>query len=392
MLAKRLGTRRSTGKHRLARPLGLALARFRSLSCAIMRLPASASLLSILLAGALSGIGACGGGGGGARSPVQCGAEARVQLNCESEFKYEGRNVEGGFEALGVGSISAKTDEVALRQIDQQTEQYAAQARRLCDEYNSCVVDKETYSTRSENLRRRMSKVPELYDGLKAATDPDARKEALANAYQALVPDEERRELSLELDVRAKKPDQADAFVLGAGSSLPTNTRVSFSLKVSRPAYVYLFQKSPDGTLNVLFPDQRIPLKNPIAASADLRIPAGDASFRLNEKDIGTERVYVVASLEPLASFGQSADRVAAGQKADGQLASVSQIPQNKSGCKQRALELDEDSASPCVRSRGLELDDGAGPGASAEKSSLRARTEAADGVLVQVFSFEHTP
>lgn len=317
-----------------------------------------------------------------------------MPLSCENEFKYEGRNVEGGFQALGVGSVGAKTDEVALRQIDQQTEQYAAQARRLCDEYNACVVDKETYSTRSENLRRRMSKVPELYDGLKAATDPDARKQALANAYQALVPDEERRELSLELDVRAQKPDQADAFVLSAGSSLPTDTRVSFSLKVSRPAFVYLFQKSPDGTLNVLFPDQRIPLKNPIAARADLRIPAGDASFRLNEKDIGTERVYVVASLEPLASFGQSADRVAAGQRADGQLASVAQIPQNNSGCKQRALELEQGDAgaSPCVRSRGLELDDGSGAGASTEKSSLRARTEAADGVLVQVFSFQHTP
>lgn len=353
-----------------------------------MRVRVSA-LLSILVVGVL-GTGACGGGG--ARSPVQCGPEARVQLNCETEFKYEGRNVEGGFAALGVGSLSAKTDEVALRQIDQQTEQYAAQARRLCDEYNACVVDKETYGTRSENLRRRMSKVPELYDGLKAATDPDARKQALADAYQALVPDQERRELSLELNVRATKPDQADAYVLGAGSSLPTNSRVSFSLKVSRPAYVYLFQKGPDGTLNVLFPDQRIPLGNPIAANADLRIPAGDASFRLNEKDIGTERVYVVASLEPLAGFGQSAERVAAGQKPDGQLASLSQIPQNKSGCKQRALELDEGSASPCVRSRGLELEGSSGSSAASEKASLRARTEAADGVLVQVFSFEHTP
>jgi hypothetical protein len=96
---------------------------------------------------------ACGGSGGSdAKAPVQCGGEARVQLDCSTEFKYEGRNIEGGFSALGVGSANAKTDEVALRQIDQQTEQYAAQARRLCDEYNACVLDKDTYATRSENL------------------------------------------------------------------------------------------------------------------------------------------------------------------------------------------------------------------------------------------------
>lgn len=332
---------------------------------------------------------ACGGGGSEAKAPVQCGGEARVQLDCSSEFKYEGRNIEGGFSALGVGSANAKTDEVALRQIDQQTEQYAAQARRLCDEYNSCVLDKDTYATRSENLRRRMSKVPELYDGVKGAANDDARRKALADAYQQLVPDAERRELSFELSVRAKKPNDASATSIGSGASLPTNTRVSFSLRVSRPAHVYLFQKSPDGTLNVLFPDTRIGVSNPLAAATELRIPSGEQSFRLNEKDIGTERVYVVASLEPLPSLAKAAESVAAGQKPEGQLATVAGMPADQSACKQRALELD-DAAPGCVRSRGLELDEA--PATAGEKPSLRARSEAADGVLVQVFSFEHTP
>ncbi len=333
----------------------------------------------------------CGGGGGGgdARQPVKCGGEERVQLSCESEFKYEGRNIEGGFSALGIGAANAKTDEIALRQIDQQTEQFVAQARRLCDEYNACVLDKQTYGTRSENLRRRMSKVPELYDNVKAATAPEQRTKALAAAYQELVPADARRELSLELGVRAKKPDQASASLVTLGSSLPTNSRVSFSLKVSHAAHVYLFQKSPDGTVNVLFPDPRIATKNPIPPEVELRIPSGEASFRLNEKDVGTERVYVVASLEPLANLEQSAQRVAAGQKPEGQLAAVAQIPQNSGACKQRALELDDGTTPPCVRSRGLELEPDS---QSASGASLRARTEAADSVLVQVFAFEHTP
>jgi hypothetical protein len=233
-----------------------------------------------------------------------------------------------------------------------------------------------------------MSKVPELYDGLKAATDDEARRKALATAYQELVPDEQRRELAMELRVNATRPGETMSTVIGPGTSLPTDTRISFSVRVTHPAYIYFFQKSPDGALNVLFPDARIALTNPVAAATELRIPAGEASFRLNEKDVGTERVYVVASLEPLDNIAQAAQRVAGGSPPDGQLASVSSIPANSGDCKQRALELDE-GAPPCVRSRGLELDE-APPGE--EKASLRARTEAADTVLVQVFGFEHTP
>jgi len=335
------------------------------------------------------GCGSGGPGGGEARRPAMCGAEERVQLNCESEFKYEGRNIKGGFSALGVGSADAKTDEVALRQIDQQTEQFVAQSRRLCDEYNACVLDKETYGTRSENLRRRMSKVPELYDSVKAAADPAARTKALSTAYQELVPAEARRELTLELGVRAKKPDQGSTGLVSAGARLPTDSRVSFSLKVSHPAYLYLFQKSPDGTINVLFPDAHIATPNPLPGGVELRIPSGEASYRLNEKDVGTERVYIVASLEPLTNIEQAAQRVAAGEKPVGQLAAVAQIPQNSGSCKTRALELDDSATPPCVRSRGLELDP---EPQNAGGASLRARTEAADSVLVQVFAFEHTP
>jgi hypothetical protein len=335
---------------------------------------------------------ACGGGGGGgdARAPVKCGAEERVQLSCESEFKYDGRRIEGGFSALGFGSASAKTDETALRQIDQQTEQYAAQAKRLCEEYNACIVDKDTYATRSENLRRRMSKAPELYDGLKAAgADPEQRRKALADAYRELVPDEQRRELSLSLAVQAKKPTDAGFGAIAPGSSLPTETRVAFSLQVTHAAHIYLFQKAPDGKLSVLFPDARIAAQNPIPAGTELRIPPGNGAFRLNDKDIGTERVYVVASLEPLPNLAQAASQVASGGEPQGALAKATQVSSNKAdpNCNQRGLELDDSAPAGCVRPRGLELD----PEPASESASLRARTEAADGVLFQVFTFEHT-
>ena len=326
-------------------------------------------------------------------SGMKCGGEDRPQLNCESEFKYESRRFEGGLSVAGIGGINAKSDEAALRAIDQGTEQYVAQSRRLCDEYNKCVVDKEAYSTRSENLRRRMSKVPELFDEVKGAKDDDARKKALGKAYRQLVPDDARRELALDFSVDAQKPGEGGPRAIAAGERLPTGTKVAFIVRPSKGAYLYLFQKGPDGKVNVLFPDTRIGTKNPLAAGAGLRLPpAAGASFKLNDKDLGTERVYLVASLDPVVSLDGAIATAAGGSAPSGALASVTAAQRDSTpGCT-RALELDEGPAPKCTRTRGLELDEEPpGSGAAPERASFRARTEAADSVIVQVFAFEHT-
>ncbi|MBX3210791.1 MAG: DUF4384 domain-containing protein [Labilithrix sp.] len=339
---------------------------------------------------------ACGPSGDPRSSAVpRCDGEERQPLDCQSEFSYDGRKIEGGFSAVGLGGATAKTEETALRAIDKETEQYAAQSRRLCDEYNKCVVDKATYATRSENLRRRMSKAPELLDEVKAATDEDARRKALAKAYTELVPAEARRELSLDFAVEAQRPSEGAARTIAQGESLPTGTKVAFVVRPSKGAYVYLFQKSPDGKVDVLFPDARIATKNPLGAGATLRLPPGAASFKLNDKDIGTERVYLVASLEPVVSLDGALAKAGAGAPT-GALAEVTRAEGRASartGCT-RALELDEGTApsAPCIRSRGLEYSDGderSGPPLA--PASFRARTEAADSVIVQVFAFEHT-
>ncbi len=340
---------------------------------------------------------ACGNGGGGgeAKDPVACGGEQRAQLDCTSEFKYDATNVEGGFSAIGLGSLEAKTEQKALRQIDQETERYVAQSRRLCDEYNKCVIDRETYSLRSENLRRRMNRVPELYEGLKAAADPEQKRKALAKAYEELVPDESRVELALSFSVLGRKPDQADTVPLSEGASLPTGSRVAFAIQVSRAAHVYLFQKSQSGEVNVLFPDPRITVQNPIAAGTELRIPQGGASFKLDEKDVGTERVFVVASLEPVTALSQAVAGLQSGSQPAAPLQKLTQIGSG-SDCNTRALSFEEDQpAAGCTRQRGLsfESDDGGkSVGASASPASIRAKTEAADTLIARVFTFQHTP
>ena len=103
-----------------------------------------------------------------------------------------------------------------------------------------------------------------------------------------------------------------------------------------------------------------------------------------------------MASLDPVVSLASAMDKANGGAAPSGALAQVAQAQERSGpapkGCT-RALELDEgDSNAKCVRSRGLEYDDAdskAGP--VAQPASFRARTEAADSVIVQVFAFEHT-
>jgi hypothetical protein len=260
----------------------------------------------------------------------------------------------------------------------------------LCDEYNKCVVDRETYSLRAENLRRRVAKLPELYEGLKNASDPQAQRKALSQAYHDLVPDESRTELKLNFSVLARLPGQNDAAPVLEGTKLPSGTRVSFSLQLSRAAYVYLFQKSPSGTLNVLFPDERIVVKNPVPAGQELRVPQGGASFKLDDKDIGTERVFIVASLQPIASLAQAVSGLQSGSAPTAPVVAVTQISKPQDCAKTRALSF-EDDAPPagCTRERGLSFDEDAAP---SQPSSVTARTEAGDSVIARAFSFEHTP
>ena len=95
--------------------------------------------------------------------------------------------------------------------------------------------------------------------------------------------------------------------------------------------------------------------------------------------------MYVVASLEPLPNLAQAATLVASGGAPQGALAKVAQVSSNQvePNCNERGLELDDTSSAGCVRPRGLELE----PEPAANGASLRARTEAADGILFQVFA-----
>jgi Domain of unknown function (DUF4384) len=317
---------------------------------------------------------------------TSCEGQMRQALDCASEVAYQGADVKGGLSVLGIGNASGDVEQKALREIDEQTALYISEARRLCDEYNKCVIDRDAYATRSENLRRRLAKVPELVDDVRAAASDEARRSALSKAYRELVPAEGRTELTLDLSVVAQRPAEADMTPIAADAALPSGTHVAFLVNASRLAHVYLFQKSATGKISVLFPDPRIQLANPVPAGVTLRVPPEGASFRLDEKDIGSESVFIVASLHPIAELAAaaahlSADRPAAAEPALGRVAAIDPH------CKSRGFSLEQDRAPGCVRARGLMLDSSEAP----HGTSLSTATEAADDTLANVFRFEHT-
>ena len=204
------------------------------------------------------------------------------------------------------------------------------------------------------------------------------------------MPDESRTELTLNFSVLARTPSQLDAAPVLEGAKLVSGSRLSFSLQLSRAAHVYLFQKSPSGVLNVLFPDDRISVRNPVPAGEVLRIPQGGASFKLDDKDIGTERVFIVASLEPISSLADAVKGLQSGSAPSPTVAALTEVSKPGSCPKTRALSFEQDApADGCTRERGLSFDEDAAPN---QPSSVTARTEAGDSVIARAFSFDHVP
>ena len=336
---------------------------------------------------------------------VMCGAEARERIDCSSEIAYQGSTTQGGLSVLQFASANAKSEQVALRRVDEETERYVAMQTRLCRDYNACAIDQATYQRDTRDVRERVGRLPALTDAMKNAKTEEARQVAIDELYRGTVRDEYRvEEVSFRMAMNAILPETAgggETTVL-PGAPLPTKARVAFEIDVSKDAHVYLFQKAPNGEVSVLFPNSAIGTSNPLRSGQRVRIPGGDKRFILNDKDVGVERVYIAVSRQPIANLDASLRRVTSGQIAsiqdDNLLQSFAQLEVSEGSgkpCATRALELDTASqgATKCASTRGFDIEEepsGGGSGGSST-ASFAARTEAGDSMIVKVFSFEHT-
>ncbi|MBI5535811.1 MAG: sigma 54-interacting transcriptional regulator [Deltaproteobacteria bacterium] len=70
-----------------------------------------------------------------------------------------------------------------------------------------------------------------------------------------------------------------------------------------------------DGSVEMLFPDSRMGLTNPLGSDEPVTIPPGDSSFRVTAEHLGPESMLVVASRRPLRSLDSAIPPACAGSR-----------------------------------------------------------------------------
>ena len=351
-------------------------------------------------------ISGCGPKPGAERPECFDGEGIRYTMDCGSkEWVNDGQHAKagGGLQVGDWASIkgNAETESIAIREISDELQSYAVKWARLCQDYNSCAISKDTYVEENRKLRAVLDErgFQKFHQAILMARNPEKKRRLIADAYEAIVPGERRKELYLEFSVLAGSTPESLAPIRN-GANLHTNDRMAFIIRPSNEAYIYLMQQTASGEISVIFPDDRISIKNPVAAGQSVRIP-DQGLFRVNEKDLGTEKVFIVASLNPITDARQSIETLSKVGSFAPSLAtedessnSEGQANASGNGCKTRALEL----GSPlpeCVRTRGIEVEASSihfplGNSGPEPSPSMRLKTEAADTTIVQIFQFEH--
>ena len=343
-------------------------------------------------------------GGAQVAPPRHCTEGDRQQIDCSSEVSYQGIDAHGSLSALGSIQTSGQFHDVAIRRVNDNVAQYIAAQTRLCRDYDACAIDANTYHSESAKTRDLLLGATDLAGKVARAHSDTEQLHLFDKLYTSIVPETQRaEELTFQMAVEAQLPPWAGGGVLNIAplQPLPTNSHVAFAFRSSSDAYLYIFQINASGDVVALFPDERIGTSNPLRAGVMTRVPAQGQSFRLNEKDLGTERVYVVASRRDVGILKAAVARINSQQVSqvgqDTMLAKLATVkPAGDSDCHgtgTRGLELDTAPAAPepgkCTRTRGLVLETADGS-VSTNKPSLSARTAPGDDTIVKVFPFTH--
>lgn len=302
------------------------------------------------------------------------GCNPRVHApECDTELRHDAGKVAGRVDAGKLG-VTAETAAAAVREVDAAVERDLSRWRSLCLEYRYGALAPDEYRSESRSLRERMEKLERLLRVLERAPDAPSYQAALKQIYVLMVPAEQAVDLRLDLAVLAQRPGEAGHTAVPPNGAIASGTRVYFTVRTSAEAHVYLFQESPSGEINVVFPHPHIPAANPLPAGQDLRIPPAPGFFTLQPEGVGREQIHLVASLDPLARLeaalagpqpGASALVCAAGDRPGD--------PGTECGGAQ-------------ARTFGL-----AAPG-DVPGVSMRVETTAGARSLHQIFGFQHTP
>lgn len=292
--------------------------------------------------------------------------------DCDSDIKYDARKVAGRVDVAKFG-VEAETSVAAVREVDAAVERYTSRWRSLCMDYKNGAMTPEEYRVESRALRERMEKLETQMLVLEAAPDAASYQAALKQIYLTMVPAEQAVDLELAFGVLAQKPGETSFTAVPPGGSIATGTKVYFNIRTTAQAHVYLYQETPDGKINVMFPHPQMPMVNPLPPNQELRIPPG-GTFTLEPAGVGQEQVHLVASLEPLTYLATS---LAKPQPSAAELA-----------CGARNLTYTPDAPCDDTQARTFGLTE---PG-NAPGVSMTAANTAGSRSIHQVFTFQHTP
>ena len=318
-----------------------------------------------------------------------------VQVDCSSLLKYDAPKVDAQLQVMKWAKARVETSTEVLREVSDGFKHLDQQFHRSCAMYNACALDAETFQeqlARAETREQTVRACTALAEA--AGDDPEGYRAALTCLHQEAVPPSENDSLALTFTVQALRAGETETRTLHGGETLHTGDHVVFGLTLSREAHVYLLQRTgPERRLDVLFPNPAtIPASNPLPGGQLVRMPPSGKSYRINESDIGTEQVFIIASTEPIADLARALESLAGGQDAAGAVTSqvVDLFAEVQASCDDEARGLDP--ADDCDLIRGLTPSDvGADdPFFAGTDASVRARAEPWDDTIMQVFTFEH--
>jgi hypothetical protein len=288
------------------------------------------------------------------------------RADCDT-IDYEARNLSARVQIANRASIDIDTSKQAIREVDGWVEKYFAAWQTACNDYKNGALTREEYRDETGRIRRSMEHFEELALRLEASKTDDEFATNLRDTWTALAPEGQGVDLSASLRVMVKRPGDADFVVAPPGVTLPTGTQLYTELRLESPANVQFYQVDVRGKTNVLFPDPRIAIANPLPAGQELRLPPNGV-FELDDKDLGIEDLHVVVAADALAAAPVVAQKEAA-PAAD---------------CNQRGLVFVADA---CPKTRGLVY---RSDPAQKSGASIEAANAAAQRGLHMVFTFHH--
>lgn len=359
-----------------------------------------------LFATVLVAVGCAGGSPGKTSNAGQLICEdQRRALDCTNEVAYQGVVANGDVHVLNLAGAKGAFADTALRNIDQAVERYVASQTRLCRDYNACTIKQEEYNAEAREARARLNGIAPMIE--KAQSTGGEERIVAAERILQQVTGVAPTPLAVRIAISAQLPAALGGreLVVPANYPLPTGSRIAFQFEIDGgPGYVYLFQVGSDQKVSVMFPDDRIEVKNPVGGASRVRIPEHGQRFEVDDKGLGNENLYVVVSTKPLTSLEQSLRKFASGKvedlKQDPLLADLALIQPGtlpkECAEKTRDVRLVSDAPSPssgdprCARTRGVVLAREAPKPNEAATQSLEARAKAGDDVIAKVFRFQH--